>query len=216
MSLPKVPQWGEVNRAMADIQGRKADEGVPGPGEVTALDLARGELSKRTRDYLALCREKLGLVPNVLAAYTFDETRLDAFTRMYNDLMLGESGLNKLQREMVAVVVSSANRCFYCLVAHGAAVRELSGDPSLGERLVMNWRTADVDAKERAMLAFAHRLTVAPQEVEEADREALREAGWSDRDIMDIASVAAFFNMTNRVAAASGMEPNAQYHSMAR
>ena len=202
---------------MGDRQDEPSRTGaIPAPREVTALDIAQADLSQRTRAYFDLCADKLGLVPNVLAAYTFDETRLNAFTAMYNDLMLGESELTKLQREMVAVVVSSANRCFYCLVAHGAAVRELSGDPVLGERLVMNWRTAAVSAAEGAMLAFAHRLTVAPQEIVEADRQALRDAGWSDRAIHDIASVAAFFNMTNRVAAASEMEPNAEYHAMAR
>ena len=192
------------------------DETLREPRDVTALDLPAAELSERTQAYFDICREKLGMVPNVLAAYTFDEAKLQAFTGMYNDLMLADSPLSKLQREMVAVTVSSANRCWYCLVAHGAAVRELSGSAELGERLVINWRTAELPADERAMLAFAHKLTVTPQEMEEGDRQALRDAGWSERAIMDIASVAAFFNMTNRVAAAIEMEPNAEYHAMGR
>lgn len=173
-------------------------------------------MSEKTQAYFDLCQEKLGLVPNVLKAYAFDETKLRAFTDMYNDLMLAECGLSKLEREMIAVAVSSVNRCFYCLTAHGAAVRELSGDPVLGELMVMNYRVADLSKRQRAMLDFAVKLTERPAEILDADREALRDAGFTDRDIWDIASVAAFFNMTNRVAAATDMRPNHEYHSMAR
>ena len=184
---------------------------------IVALDLPREtEMSAQTRAYFDLCREKLGMVPNVLEAYSFNETKLRAFTEMYNDLMLGDSGLTKLEREMIAVVVSSINKCFYCLAAHGAAVRQLSGDPVLGEMMVMNYRVADLDPKSRAMLDFAALLTQSPESVDDDDREALRGAGWSDRDIWDIASVAALFNMSNRVAAASDMQPNHEYHSQAR
>ena len=184
---------------------------------VTALSLKRDvPLSEETERYFQICREKLGMVPNVLQAYSFDETKLRAFTDMYNDLMLGPSNLSKLEREMIAVVVSSVNKCWYCLVAHGAAVRQLSGDPVLGEMMVMNYRVADLDARQKAMLDFAEMLTEAPQDIEEEDRQILRDAGFSNRDIWDIASVAAFFNMSNRVAAATHMQPNAEYHAMAR
>lgn len=187
------------------------------PKAPTALDLPPVEpLPAETRKYFDLCEEKLGLVPNVLRAYAFDIDKLNAFTAMYNDLMLGPSGLSKLEREMIAVAVSAENRCWYCQVAHGAAVRALSGRPELGEAMVMNYRVADLTARERAMLDFAVKLTRASAEVEEADREALRAAGFSDRDIFDIASVAGFFNMTNRVASATGMEPNPEYHKQAR
>jgi uncharacterized peroxidase-related enzyme len=135
---------------------------------------------------------------------------------MYNHLMLGPSGLTKLEREMIAVVVSAVNRCYYCLVAHGQAVRMLSKSPELGEQLVMNWRVADLSPKDRAMLAFAEKLTEASSRITEADREALRSEGFTDRDIFDIASVAAFFNMTNRVASATDMRPNPDYHGMNR
>ncbi len=187
------------------------------PKAPTALDLPPvAPLPAETRKYFDLCEEKLGLVPNVLRAYAFDIAKLNAFTAMYNDLMLGPSGLSKLEREMIAVAVSAENRCWYCQVAHGAAVRALSGRPELGEALVMNYRVADLTARERAMLDFAVKLTRASAEIEEADREALRAAGFSDRDIFDIASVAGFFNMTNRVASATGMEPNPEYHKQAR
>ena len=184
---------------------------------VIALELqGSAEFSETTQRYFEKCQEKLGLIPNVLIAYAFDDTKLRAFTDMYNDLMLGASALSKLEREMIAVVVSSANRCFYCLAAHGAAVRQLSGDPKLGEQLVMNFRAAGLPTRQRAMLDFAHKLTERPAEIEEHDRQSLRDAGFSDRDIWDIASVAAFFNMSNRVAAATDMRPNDEYHSMAR
>jgi uncharacterized peroxidase-related enzyme len=185
-------------------------------GKITALDLASGELSEATKTYFAKCEEKLGLVPNVLKAYAFDDKKLRAFTDMYNDLMLGDSGLSKLEREMIAVAVSSINHCYYCLTAHGAAVRQLSGDPALGEMMVMNFRAADLSDRQRAMLEFAVKLTEEPARMVEADRAALREAGFTDRDIWDIASTAAFFNMSNRVAAAVDMRPNPEYHAMAR
>ena len=166
--------------------------------------------------YFAKCEEKLGMVPNVLRAYAFDEAKLAAFTAMYNDLMLGPSGLSKLEREMIAVVVSSANRCWYCQVAHGAAVRALSGDPALGEAMVMNWRAAPLEPRQLAMLGFAEKVTLASAQITEADREGLRAEGFSDRDIWDIAAVAGFFAMSNRIASATGMQPNAAYHAQAR
>ncbi len=183
----------------------------------TALDLPPVEpLPEATQKYLAICEEKLGLVPNVLKAYLFDIEKLNAFTAMYNDLMLAESGLSKLEREMIAVVVSSVNRCYYCLIAHGAAVRELSGNPELGDMLAANYRVCDLNRRQRAMLEFAEKMTRESSKIEEDDRQALREAGFSDRDIWDIAAVAGFFNMTNRVASAVAMKPNPEYHSAAR
>ena len=183
----------------------------------TALDLPMVDpLPEKTQTYFDICRAKLGMVPNVLQAYAFDIDKLNAFTALYNDLMLADSELSKLEREMIAVVVSSVNKCFYCLTAHGAAVRELSGDPVLGELMVMNWRAATLDARQTAMLRFAEKLTEAPSRMEDTDRAALRDAGFSDRGIWDIASVAAFFNMTNRVASATEMAPNPEYHAQAR
>lgn len=183
----------------------------------TALTLPMVDpLPEETQKYFDVCQDKLGMVPNVLQAYAFDIEKLNAFTAMYNDLMLAESGLSKLEREMIAVVVSSINRCWYCQVAHGAAVRALSGKPELGEAMVMNWRMADLDARQTAMLSFAEKVTKASAETSEADRQALRDVGFSDRDIWDIASVVGFFNMSNRIASAVAMQPNAEYHAQAR
>ncbi len=184
---------------------------------VTALGLAMAEpLSERTQAFFAKCQEKLGLVPNVLLAYAFDERKLEAFSTFYNDLMLGESELSKLDREIIAVVVSSINHCHYCLTAHGAAVRQLSGDPGFGEAIAQNWRAAGLDDQRAAMLDFVVQLTERPDTIVEADRQVLRDAGYSNRGIFDIAAVAAFFAMSNRVASATDMRPNDEYHAMAR
>lgn len=184
---------------------------------VTALDLPMVDpLPDNTQKYFDVCKDKLGMVPNVLQAYAFDTNKLSAFSGLYNNLMLAPSGLSKLEREMIAVVVSSINQCFYCLTAHGAAVRALSGDPKLGEMLVMNYRVAALSKRQRTMLDFAAKMTESSYEIEEADRVALRLVGFDDRDIWDIANVAGFFNMTNRVASATDMRPNDAYHTQNR
>ncbi len=183
----------------------------------TALDLPMVDpLPEATQKYFDICTDKLGMIPNVLQAYAFDIDKLNSFTALYNDLMLGDSGLSKLEREMIAVAVSSINKCFYCLASHGQAVRALSGDPILGEMMVMNWRAADLDARQHAMLQFAEKMTVESYKIEEADRNGLRAVGFSDRDIWDIANVAGFYNMTNRVASATDMRPNDEYHAQSR
>lgn len=185
--------------------------------QVTALNLPPSDkLSAQTKAYFDKCQEKLGMVPNVLLAHAFDEAKLNAFSGFYNDLMLGDSGLSKLEREMIAVTVSSVNHCYYCLAAHGAAVRQISGNPALGEQMVMNFRAADLSARQNAMLNFAVKLTETPDKIVEEDRDTLRRAGFSDRDIWDIAATTAFFNMSNRMAAATDMRPNDDYHAMAR
>jgi uncharacterized peroxidase-related enzyme len=199
----RTPEVGESPAAQADTRAM-------------ALDLHRGELSPEMEGYFAKCEEKIGFVPNVLAAYAHDNAKLEAFAGMYNDLMLAPSGLSKLEREMIAVAVSSQNRCYYCLTAHGAAVRQLSGDPVLGELMVMNYRAARLSGRHRAMLDFAVKLTATPWAVEEPDRAALRNSGFTERDIWDIGAVASFFNMSNRMASAVDMRPNAEYHEQAR
>ncbi|PLX36573.1 MAG: alkylhydroperoxidase [Hyphomicrobiales bacterium] len=183
---------------------------------VIALDLPMADLSEDTRAYFDKCDEKLGLVPNVLKAYAFDEAKLNAFSMLYNDTMLAPSGLSKLEREMIAVVVSSINHCHYCIVAHGAAVRQYSGDPELGELMAINYRAAELSPRHRAMLDFATKLTETPAKMGEADRQALRDVGFSERDIWDVAAVVGFFNMSNRMASATAMEPNPEYHGQYR
>jgi uncharacterized peroxidase-related enzyme len=183
---------------------------------IMALDISFAERTPAVKAFFDKCDEKIGFVPNVLLSFSHDMTKLDAFSAYYNDLMLAPSGLSKLEREMISVVVSSENKCFYCLVAHGEAVRRLSGDPALGEMLVMNYRAADLPPRQRAMLDFTVKMTKEPWAIVDDDRARLREVGFSDRDIWDIGAVASFFNMTNRMAAAVDMRPNAQYHAMSR
>jgi uncharacterized peroxidase-related enzyme len=221
--------WSEneeasMGRSAAAVKSKTATKAkppapaTPPPDDrpVIALDLGTANLSGSMRAYFQKCQDKLGFIPNVLVAYAFDSAKLEAFAAMYNDLMLAPSGLSKLEREMIAVAVSSQNRCYYCLTAHGAAVRQYSGQPILGEQMVMNYRAARLDKRQRAMLDFSVKLTVEPWAVEETDRKALRNAGFSDRDIWDIAAVVGFFNMSNRVALATDMRPNEIYHGMAR
>jgi uncharacterized peroxidase-related enzyme len=193
------------------------DPAMPQPDHVSIFDLPDPEaLDEDTRAYFDICIEKLGLVPNVLRTFSVDQDKLRTFSAYYNQLMLAKSGLSKLEREMVAVVVSSANRCFYCLVAHGQAVRQLSGDPELGEMLVMNYRVAKLEPRQRAMLDFAWKLTAEPWSVDEPDRQALRDAGLTDDEVFDLADVIGFFNMSNRFAIATDMMPNREYHTKDR
>ena len=190
---------------------------MPQPAHVTALAPAdEGALPEDLRPYFQKCRDKLGFVPNVLQAWLLRPEKLRNFIRAYDELMLAPSGLSKLEREMIAVAVSAWNRCYYCLVAHGAAVRKLSGDPQLGEMLAFNHRVAELPPRQRTMLDFAVKLTAAPHEIGEGDRQGLRDAGFADADIFDIAEVAGFFNYTNRVAHAVDMMPNVEYHGAAR
>src|SRR5580692_12756439 len=151
---------------------------MPQPDHISALGVPNPDgLDDDLQVIWKKCVEKLGFVPNVYSAYSLKPQRLRNFMAMYNEIMLSESGLSKLEREMIAVVVSSANRCYYCLVAHGAAVRMLSGDPELGEMMALNYRVAKLDARQRVMLDFAWKLTTTPHLVDDADRVALRTAG---------------------------------------
>ena len=190
---------------------------MPQPDHISALPTPdAASLDPDIQAVFEKCVEKLGLVPNVLAFYAQNQKKLRNFMSMYNELMLASSGLSKLEREMVAVVVSSANRCYYCLVAHGQAVRQLSGDPELGEMMVMNYRVAPLDARQRGMLDFAWKLTTEPHTVVQADRDALAALGFSPADIFDLAETVGFYNMSNRVAIASDLMPNKDYHGRDR
>jgi uncharacterized peroxidase-related enzyme len=190
---------------------------MPQPDHVSKLGVPDpAGLDEDLRAIWAKCVEKLGFVPNVFSAYSLKPQRLRHFMAMYNDIMRAESGLSKLEREMVAVVVSSANRCYYCLVAHGAAVRELSGDPELGEMMALNYRVAKLDDRQRAMLDYAWKLTTTPYLVDDADRDGLRAVGLTEGDIFDLSETVAFFNLSNRMASATDMMPNKEYHRSTR
>ena len=188
-------------------------------GNLTKLDLdyeGTKDGEDQVNNYLEIVQQKLGFIPNVLAAFAKFPKQFEGFTKLYNALMLGESGLTKLEREMIAVTVSSENHCFYCLVAHGSAVRELSNDPQLGERIAANFRSAELPKKQEELLNFTKKLTKDPSEIGENDRKKLRDVGYTDRDIWDISAIVGLFNMTNRLASATEMEPNNNYHNLAR
>ena len=188
-------------------------------GNLTKLDLdyeGTKDGEDQVNNYLEIVQQKLGFIPNVLAAFAKFPKQFEGFTKLYNALMLGESGLTKLEREMIAVTVSSENHCFYCLVAHGSAVRELSKDPQLGERIAANFRSAELPKKQEELLNFTKKLTKDPSEIGENDRKKLRDVGYTDRDIWDISAIVGLFNMTNRLASATEMEPNNNYHNLAR
>ena len=188
-------------------------------GNLTILDLdyeGTKDGEDQVKNYLEIVQQKLGFIPNVLAAFAKFPKQFEGFTKLYNALMLGESGLTKLEREMIAVTVSSENHCFYCLVAHGSAVRELSNDPQLGERIAANFRSAELPKKQEELLNFTKKLTKDPSEIGENDRKKLRDVGYTDRDIWDISAIVGLFNMTNRLASATEMEPNNNYHNLAR
>ncbi len=198
--MSKIPK----QEAKEKITTLKLDQKVKKEGEINTLN------------YLKVVKEKIGFVPNVLNAFSKFPKQFEGFTKLYNSLMLGESDLSKLEREMIAVTVSSENQCFYCLVAHGSAVRELSEDPQLGERLASNFEAANLSKKHKTMLRFVRNLTRNPSSINEKDRQTLRNEGFNDREIWDISLIVGFFNMTNRIAIASEMEPNDIYHKMHR
>jgi uncharacterized peroxidase-related enzyme len=173
-------------------------------------------LDAEMKNYIKVCKDKLGMVPNVILANASDPERLKTFVNFYNRLMLKEGYLSKLEREMIAVVVSSCNKCFYCLIAHGAAVRQLSKNPILGDELIINYRAAHLNEREKLMLDFSAKLTDSPSKVVKSDRDILRKANFLEEEILEIVEVASFFNMSNRIAIGTDMRPNSEYHNIAR
>ena len=161
-------------------------------------------------------QEKSGFVPNVFLALAYRPDEFRAFFAYHDALMEKDSGLTKAEREMIVVATSIANQCQYCVVAHGAILRIRAKNPQIADQIAANYRKADITPRQKAMLEFSVKLTEEPAKMVEEDRQALRDAGFSNRDIWDIAATAAFFNMSNRVAAAVDMRPNPEYHAMAR
>ena len=161
-------------------------------------------------------REKLGFVPNVLRFFALRPSHLLLWNDHYEELMKGASGLSKAEREMIAVVVSVANECRYCIAAHSAALRKLTRDPALADAVAADHTTAAVQPHIGAMLDYARKLTLRPTEMDAADVGRLRAAGWTDEDIMDVAEVTAMFNFTNRLASGLGWEPNPEYDALGR
>jgi uncharacterized peroxidase-related enzyme len=174
------------------------------------------DVPDEVKELWALPLEKLGFVPNVLRVFALRPNHLLGWWAYYDELLRGESGLTKAQREMIAVVVSATNRCHYCIVSHTAALRKLTKDPDFVDRLATGYKYAELEPRNRAMLDFAVKLTEASDRCTDEDIEALRDAGWNDEEIMDIAQVAAMFNFTNRLASGLGWVPNSEYFSLGR
>lgn len=177
---------------------------------------AEADLPESLQKLFAKVRERLGFVPNVFRAYSFRPERLSTWFAHFRSLHVPTDNLDEADREMVAVVVSQTNGCLYCLVAHGQALREALGDPVLGDRITLDWRRAGLDPRRAAVCAFAEKLTVRPREVEKSDLDALRAVGLTDEEVWDVAELAAMYNFTNRMAMATNMLPNAEYHALAR
>jgi uncharacterized peroxidase-related enzyme len=175
------------------------------------------ELPEDLQGLFRKARERIGFVPNVFRTYAFRPERLSAWFSHFRMLHEETPGLSAAEREMIAVVVSMANGCLYCLVAHGAALREAWGDPVMADRITLDWRRAEaLTERQRAICAYVEQLTLRPVEVTEGDLETLRSHGLSDRDAWDVIEVAAMYNFTNRLALASGQITNPEYHALAR
>jgi uncharacterized peroxidase-related enzyme len=191
---------------------------MSGHGERLAWVRVPGEeeVPEEVRSLWERAQEKLGFVPNVLRTWALRPEHMLRWRKYMDELLKGDSGLTEAEREMIGTVVSATNRCHYCITAHSAQVRLLTGDPILADQLVSNYRHADLSPRQRAMLDYAVKVTEASHTCSEADIEALRSAGFSDEDVQDITEVAAVFNLTNRMASALGWSPNPEYHAAGR
>ncbi len=169
------------------------------------------DLQERIREE----EERAGFIPNVFLAYAYRPSHFRAFFE-YHDALVENTALEREEIEMIVVTVSGVNDCYYCNVAHGALLRIYAADPLLADQLISNHRNADISEKRKRMLDFAVKLTERQAEVGEADFERLREVGYSTKAIWDIGSVAAFFNLLNRMAQLADMRPNEEFHTMAR
>ncbi len=174
------------------------------------------DLPENLRGLFAKARQRLGFVPNVFRVYSFRPERLSAWFSHYKQLHEPTENLNAAEREMIAVAVSMANGCLYCLVAHGAALREALGDPILADRITLDYKRAGLNAKHTAILDFAVRITKSPLDCLERDLEHLRGLGLTEQEVWDVIEIASMYNFTNRMSQATGMLPNREYHALAR
>ncbi len=181
---------------------------------------ARQDLPADVQDLFNKAESKLGFIPNVMQIFSTRPTHLMAWRSHYDLIMKGESKLSITQREMIAVTVSSINRCFYCSTTHPAFLRlELqkeNRDPNIAAELQFAPLNAEITPAERAMLEFAMKITLESHNVNAADFEKLREHGFEDEAIFDIAEITAMFNLTNRLINTLGGRPNLEYHNMGR
>jgi uncharacterized peroxidase-related enzyme len=168
------------------------------------------------RGLVKKARETVGFALNVFRAYSFRPERLSAWFAHYRQRHEPTENLDAAEREMIAVAVSMANGCLYCLVAHGAALREALGDQVLGDRITLDWKRAGLDERRSAICAYAEKLTKTPREMTRADKDSLLAVGLTEQEAWDVAEIAAMYNLTNRMAMATDMLPNEEYHSLGR
>jgi uncharacterized peroxidase-related enzyme len=161
-------------------------------------------------------QEKAGFVPNVFLVLARRPDEFRAFFAYHDALMLKEGGLSKAEREMIVVATSAANDCLYCVVAHGAILRIYDKNPVIADQVAVNHRKADLSPRRRAMLDFAMKVSLHSGEIEDADFARLREHGFTDEDAWDIAAIAAFFGMSNRMANMASQRPNEEFYLMGR
>ncbi len=177
---------------------------------------AEDQLPESLRGLFSKAKEKLGFVPNVFRTYSFRPERLSAWFAHYKQLHEPTANLSAAEREMIAVAVSMANGCLYCLVSHGAALREALGDPIRADRITLDYTRAGLDAKMKAVLDFSVMLTMDPHDCTEDDIRQLKSLGLTQEEVWDVIEIAAMYNFTNRMASATGMIPNREYHALAR
>jgi uncharacterized peroxidase-related enzyme len=178
-----------------------------------ALDSLPDDLRER----LLAVQQKAGFVPNVFLKLARRPSEFRAFVAYHDALMLKEGGsLTKGEREMIVVATSGANDCLYCVVAHGAILRIYEKHPRIADQLATNWRKADLTPRQRAMIAFAMKVALDSRAVDDHDFRELHAHGFDDEDAWDIASIAAFFAMSNRLANTVGMMPNDEFYLMGR
>ena len=174
------------------------------------------DLPEDVRARITEVQNKAGFIPNVFLALAHRPAEFRAFFDYHDALMLKDSGLSKAEREMIVVATSAANDCHYCVIAHGAILRIYAKNPLIADQVAVNYRKADISPRQRAMLDFAIKMALRPQEAEEADHAQLREHGFSDEDIWDIGAIAAFFALSNRMAHLTDMRPNDEFYTMGR
>ena len=175
-----------------------------------------GKLPEDVRVRILAVQEKSGFVPNVFLALAHRPEEFRAFFAYHDALMEKQGGLSKAEREMIVVATSGANHCQYCVVAHGAILRVRAKNPLIADQVAINYRKADITPRQKAMLAFALQVALASHEIQDADLEAVRQAGFADDEIWDIAAVAAFFALSNRMANFTSMRPNEEFYVMGR
>ena len=161
-------------------------------------------------------QEKAGFVPNVFLALARRPAEWRAFFAYHDALMLKDSGLTKGDREMIVTTTSAANKCLYCVVAHGAILRIHEKKPLVADQVAVNYRKADITPRQRAMLDFAMKVCLHSDAIGETDFGALQAHGFSDEDAWDIAAITAFFGLSNRMASFSNMLPNPEFYVMGR